>query len=65
MFSCFDNNYHKSHKKKKNCEFTKINLNPFVRTRFESLSQKMDKSRPKVQNNEFVESGLENWAKMS
>ena len=47
MFSCFDNNYHKSHKKKKNCEFTKINLNPFVRTRFESLSQKMDKSRPK------------------
>ena len=29
MFSCFDNNCHKSHKKKLNiCEFTKINLNP-------------------------------------
>ena len=29
MFSCFDNNCHKSHKKKFNiCEFTKIKLNP-------------------------------------
>ena len=28
IFSCFDNNCHKSHKKKLNiCEFTKINLN--------------------------------------
>ena len=34
-----------------------------VRTRFESLVQKMDGLRfKKVQNNEFVESGLENWA---
>ena len=28
MFSCFDNNCHKSHKKLNICEFTKINLNP-------------------------------------
>ena len=28
MFSCFDNNCHKSNKKKNICEFTKINLNP-------------------------------------
>ena len=29
MFSCFDNNCHKSHKEKLNIfEFTKINLNP-------------------------------------
>ena len=33
-----------------------------VRTRFESLTQKMDGLRfKKVQNNEFVESKLENW----
>ena len=28
MFSCFDNNCHKSHKKLNICEFTKNNLNP-------------------------------------
>ena len=26
MFCCFDNNWHKGHRKLNNCEFTKINL---------------------------------------
>ena len=39
---------------------------PIVRTKFESLAQKMDGVRPKKpKTNEFVESGLENWDKMS
>ena len=41
--------------------------NRFVRTRFESLAQKIYRwtQAQKGQNNEFVESGLENQAKMS
>ena len=38
-----------------------------VRTQFGSQAQEMDGFRPKKpnKNNEFVESGLENWALMS
>ena len=37
-----------------------------VRTKLESLTQRMNRLSPKKpQNNKFVESGLKNWAKMS
>ena len=36
-----------------------------VRTRFGFLAQKVDGPRLKKPNNEFVESGLKKWARMS